>query len=677
MTFEIIQSNFQKSKGTYSRVINIRPLFFLCGPYLDENNSHDRREILRKYLGNIELSKTFQIKPYALIIDNLFPTNQKDMNLTLIEEIISVCSYKTFVFLDTMSTSLEMGLFVNSQNTNSVVALLPNDYQYFKPTIGFFVDHTLELSVNIKKITYPNKRVNKYIRNPEGKVDRIEENLIAFNGIKLPKSITHFISNSIYNLEDFELDLHISNNISDNKNIVFQQKGYNVIFTIPTKILFFLVNKYNELGLIKIFLMDHLKNHHFYEYNNVPELYYLFKKDRITVEVNSSHSFSIETVIKNIEYLIVAIESKRAGPQRFKNLQYFSDNQTYLNQCFSFTDLLGFNTEDWKNIRNYIQFPNKYILNKVIRINGKNRKISMYKSNEYGFNLRNLHNKIVLKLWSLIEQDDFSYAYKKGVSILDCVVKHNQSKYFLKLDIQEFFNSISKQIFIKVLKCNLSHNIDEAYNNNIVQPIGKRKYIYDSSSINSWDDINLIVSSLFYKSKLPLGYTSSPLISNIYLNLFDKRLNETLSNYNELVFTRYADDILISSKYEFNYEIVMKIIEKELSYLNLKINSKKTKYLVIKEIGDHVKYLGLNIVKRSLNNEITIGKKYINDLVKQISNISTENYYTQIEEIKGKINYIKNISPKEFELFKDIYKIKNNQEFLISNVLEVNLKRYD
>lgn len=677
MNFNIIYNNSLKSRGTYSKFINIRPLFFLCGPYLDENNLNDRREILRKFLGNIEINSTFHIKPYALVIDNLFPPNQIDLNLTLIEEIISVCSYMTFVFLDTMSTSLEMGLFVNSQNSNSVVALLPNDYQFFRPKVGFFVDQTMEVSENIKKIKYPNKRVNKYIKDPEGKVLKIEENLIAFNGKKLPKCISQFILNKEYKIEDFEIDLNITNNIGDNNKILFQQNGNYVRFKVPTRILFFLVNNYHELESIKNFLMEHLKNHYFYEFNNVPEIYYLFRKNKVIVEINSSFSLKIETVIKNIEYLIMAIESKKSSPQKYKNLQYFGDSQTYVKRNFNFTDIFGFNTEDWKTIKNYLMFSNKYILNRRIRINGKYRKITMYKNNEFGFNLRDIHNRIVSKLQNIIEENEFAYAYKKNISVLDCVVEHIDSKYFLKLDIQDFFNSISKQKFVKILKCNLSLNPDKTYINNIIQPIGKRDYIYESSTITSWDDINLFTSSLFYKSRLPLGYTSSPLISNIYLNIFDKRLSNFLLNYNEIIFTRYADDILISSKFEFDYEVVMKEIEKELSFLGLKINAKKTKKLIIKDIGDHVKYLGVNIVKRRINNEITIGKKYIYDLIKQISKITTTNYLSQIEEVKGKINYIVNISPREYELFKYIYKIKNNCEFSINNLLEVNIKRND
>lgn len=672
MTYEIIFNSFQKSFGTYSKIVNIRPLFFLCGPFVDENNSFDRREILRKYLGNVEINNTYQIKPYALIIDNLFPIIEEEMNITLIEEIISVCSYKTFVFLDTMSTSLEMGLFVNSQNTNSVVALLPNDFQYFKPSLGYFIKQTMDQSVNIKKITYPNKRINKYIRNQAGEVEKVETNLIAFKGRKLPKSITNFISNSIFNLDEFKIDLLISGNISDKKNIIYQQKGNKVIFTIPTNILFFLVNKFHDIQLIKNFLMNHLKNHHFYEFSNVPELYFLFRENRITVEIDSCHNFNIDIVIKNIKYLIKAIESRKIGPQRFKNLQYSNDNESYFYRRINFIDLFGFKIEEWKTLKFYLKFPDKCIQKKIVRINGKNRNIIMYKNNEYGYNLRNLHNKIVLKLENLIKQNNSTFAYKKGLSIKDCIEKHIQNKYFLKLDIKDFFNTIQKRKFIKILKCNLSQNVGITYYNNIIQPIGKRNYIYDSASISSWAEINHFASSLFYESRLPLGYTSSPLISNVYLNIFDERLNDAFTNYNDLVFTRYADDILISSKFEFNQHSILSIIEKELSYLDLIINVKKTKYLILKDSGDHVKYLGLNIVKRDLENEITIGKKYIKDLLKQISNISVDNYDSQIEEVKGKINYIKDISPKEFLFFKNLYRMKNNKEFNISSLLEIN-----
>jgi len=103
---------------------------------------------------------------------------------------------------------------------------------------------------------------------------------------------------------------------------------------------------------------------------------------------------------------------------------------------------------------------------------------------------------------------------------------------------------------------------------------------------------------------LPLGFTISPLLTEIYMKEFDKDVLNLLSKYG-LVYTRYADDIMLSSNKTIN-EVVQKNvyteIEKLLAKRKLKINMKKYSFINFSEIGQHVKYVGLNIVKGANGN---------------------------------------------------------------------------
>ena len=58
------------------------------------------------------------------------------------------------------------------------------------------------------------------------------------------------------------------------------------------------------------------------------------------------------------------------------------------------------------------------------------------------------------------------------------------------------------------------------------------------------------LSCFYFDDWLPIGYPSSPIISNIIMNDIDERITQLLSDeerYGNAVYTRYADDIVIST----------------------------------------------------------------------------------------------------------------------------------
>lgn len=115
-----------------------RPIIFLCGPYFKKDNKSDRRYLLRKCF-----RKHYRDCVLPLIIDDfLTKDNIKDdkINIQLLEEIFAIISYKTYIFLDTLSAASELGLFMNHAFTNSVVAYVPKKSDILnKSNIGYFV----------------------------------------------------------------------------------------------------------------------------------------------------------------------------------------------------------------------------------------------------------------------------------------------------------------------------------------------------------------------------------------------------------------------------------------------------------------------------------------------------------------------------------------------------------
>lgn len=650
-------------------IINTRPLVFLCGPYIEENNPKDRRNILRKNLGNLKRNiayedKNFTIRPLALIVDKLFEgigdEEQEKINIALFEEIVAACSYKNYIFVDTMSTVLELGLFSNSYADNKTTAFLPSDYELFKPTIGFFVEETMKKSQNIQMCRYKNSRYNKIISEENQK--RVIENLVGFRKNIVPKNIEKEIDKDfVHSYEAYTIYIDFTRDFREKDKIYFEYNYKELIFNVPIKILLYLVQKYSEAERIKDILLEY-----FYQYscrNNerLGFIYYMAKIKKVKFIVHSPFAYNFKDVVLNMQYLINAIKDRSQEgrySQKFYNLEYKElDYSLYKNSKVKFHEVLGFGSKDVGGLEKLLNKQKKALTTKFLYINGKKRTIDMYKGTSEGYKLREVHTHISEVLNRLIEINDSSYAYRKEVSIKDCVNNHVGNKYFLKIDIHKFFESIRKVSMNKILKMNLSSDIENSYDQNLK---GK-SYNYKSKTIDSWEGIYDILNLCFVKGRMPLGLVTSPVLANIYMNEFDYRIVKEFPN---LTYSRYSDDILISSENPFVKEEIISFVEQELSLLGLTMNYKKTRYMKLQDVGDHVKFIGLNIIKGEDKNYISVGKHYIKNVCQDTTGYLRNNKNTlEKEQIIGEIEYIKFISKDDYEYFLKLFKIKTGNEF--------------
>ncbi|MGB4658281.1 MAG: reverse transcriptase domain-containing protein [Mobilitalea sp.] len=642
-------------------LINIRPLVFLCGPFFDETDKKDRRTILRKYLRDYEKQviykeKKYIIKPFALVVDNLFSNDdlEERENVTLIEEIIATCAFKNYIFVDTMSTALELGLFSNSYAQNKTTAFLPSDYKLFKPSIGYFVTQTIKKSSNIDLCEYKNKRTNKIIKDKG--ITSVAENIISFRGNIIPNQIKQEVEKNFNkDANEFLIKFEFTTNPKENSKIYFDINESSLYINVPAMMLLYLINEFQTKEDILIKLFSYFQKHVYSERKELISKCYLYKKNLLALELDSEFKYDINEVISSMQYLINALK-ERISIQNFTTLKYEKVDGRYVHSKLDVYDLFWLSKEEDYSLRRINRNKGKAIHLKKLVINGKKRNVSMYAPNSEGFELRLLNSRIINKISELISLQPYSYAYKKNCSIIKCVQVHLNSNYFLKLDIKNFFNSISKNIMNKIVKCHLCDNPSEAYEKNIVCLLSD----YKSSIIKSWDGTEKILDSCFNKGKLSLGLVSSPMLSNIYMDLFDYRLH---IKFPELKYTRYSDDILISSEAEFDQEVVLAYIKNEFTYLKLFINTKKLHNYVLRNTGDHVKFLGLNIVKNLTENRITVGKQYINYVSKNISDFEKNISKLKHSQIVGQVEYIKFVSREDFNKLQEIYKIKTSKEF--------------
>lgn len=272
----------------------------------------------------------------------------------------------------------------------------------------------------------------------------------------------------------------------------------------------------------------------------------------------------------------------------------------------------------------------KDLTERYIRTKRKIRKIVTYKENNCA--LRQLHEQAVRFIRSSSYPSLFAKAYTPHRGIFENAKAHLYNDIFIKIDIKDFFNSInhrklSTQLYIELNK---------------VSPMPISRVHCDKL---------VEIASCGYPG-LPLGLVTSPDLANLYLKGFDSLLYAKIKKYglSNPIYTRYADDLIISFKYTEEYRVIAeKIISEARTLLKeyyLRINDKKTQ-IVNLNISNHVKITGINVIKKEDNwRHITVGKKLKNELFwKAIHYYDYPDDTTEldVERLKGMLSFVMSI----------------------------------
>lgn len=219
-----------------------------------------------------------------------------------------------------------------------------------------------------------------------------------------------------------------------------------------------------------------------------------------------------------------------------------------------------------------------------------------------------------------------AFAYVKGRSTVDAVSRHqrNQSKWFGKFDFHDFFGSTTKQFVMKMFAM-----------------------IFPFSEVLEDDEgraeLERALDLAFLDGGLPQGTPISPLITNVMMIPIDFRLSNTLRDFEKqsYVFTRYADDTIVSSQYDFNIGKIEQLIKDTLKEFDapFSINEKKTRY---GSSAGRNWNLGIMLNK---DNEMTVGHKNKKRLQSMLHNYVTDRNAGvrwekgDIQEMQGQISY--------------------------------------
>jgi len=259
--------------------------------------------------------------------------------------------------------------------------------------------------------------------------------------------------------------------------------------------------------------------------------------------------------------------------------------------------------------------------------------------------LQKILKDYLTKSYSKFNISNNATAYIKGKNISYNVDRHQGNSYFFTTDFKNFFPSISES--------NIKHKLVTLLNKETEQ------------------SISYILKIIFYNEKLQYGFPTSPIISNFVMKAFDdilqKNLETLFSKNNNLQYTRYSDDITISSRYKIDKQNLEQAIKSLIDdkYTYLKFNEKKTRFFEKYAKRPHITGL-IPLEKRN-----TIGKKKYNQIKLNIhllinnSSVNNDILFDTIKSLSSYLSYLYLVDTHSYNRLKNsfISKFRDNENF--------------
>ena len=152
----------------------------------------------------------------------------------------------------------------------------------------------------------------------------------------------------------------------------------------------------------------------------------------------------------------------------------------------------------------------------------------------------------------------YATAYEKGSSVCRNVKLHANNSHFLLLDICHFFESCTQQMV-----------------GNLFSGGTYRSTNTESRSRLTADDVELLVALSCYRGSLATGSPCSPFIANRIMASFDHEISARLGE--KFVYSRYSDDICISSTEWIDSTEISAIVDDRLKQKGFDLNKDKTR----------------------------------------------------------------------------------------------------
>lgn len=246
-----------------------------------------------------------------------------------------------------------------------------------------------------------------------------------------------------------------------------------------------------------------------------------------------------------------------------------------------------------------------------------------------------------------------AFAYVKNRCTVDAVKRHqkNNSKWFGKLDLHDFFGSTTLDYAIKMFS--------------MVFPFSEIVKVPNGES-----ELRKSLDLAFLNGGLPQGTPLSPLITNVMMIPVDYKLANAFRDFDKqrFIYTRYADDFIISSKVDFDVHRVEKLVVDTLREFGapFTINENKTRY---GSSAGRNWNLGVMLNK---DNEITVGHKKKRQFQSMLYNYVTDKRRgiswprEDIQTMQGLHSYYRMVEPETIDAI-----VKHTNEKMETDVLRL------
>lgn len=246
-----------------------------------------------------------------------------------------------------------------------------------------------------------------------------------------------------------------------------------------------------------------------------------------------------------------------------------------------------------------------------------------------------------------------AFAYVKNRCTVDAVKRHqkNNSKWFGKLDLHDFFGSTTLDYVIKMFSM-----------------------VFPFSEIvkfpNGEAELRKALDLAFLNGGLPQGTPLSPLITNVMMIPVDYKIANAFRDFDKqrFIYTRYADDFIISSKVDFDVHRVEKLVVDTLHEFGapFTINESKTRY---GSSAGRNWNLGVMLNK---DNEITVGHKKKRQFQSMLYNYITDKRKgiswprEDVQTMQGLHSYYRMVEPETIDAI-----VRHTNEKMETDVLRL------
>lgn len=235
---------------------------------------------------------------------------------------------------------------------------------------------------------------------------------------------------------------------------------------------------------------------------------------------------------------------------------------------------------------------------------------------------------------------DSAWAYTPGRDVVYAMKEHtkNKSRWYLKLDLHDFFGSCNKEFIIRQLK---------------------ELYPFAQLETHTNEILNNITDLAIKDNGLPQGTPLSPVLTNLIMVEYDYKINNILKymagkeiEAQRYIYTRYADDIIISAKNKFDYNKVVEAIKDLFADTPLTINEEKTRF---GSSSGRNWNLGIMCNK---DNEITVGyrkKQHMKVIINNYMKDKELDILWGLEDLywlQGQLSWLQNVEPTYFRGFR-------------------------